>query len=223
MRDTRWQRTGESFGEDPYLISRLAVVTFRAFRGEDDGYKYKKTVGTAKHNISNRRPHGRDHLYTSLRGPISEKIMREIDFPPYKASIQEGNVTEIRSAYSERPTGLSPAWVPCTYSRPLLKGVLRDEWGFEGHITSDCGSITNSKGRFNACECTNILAGAAAASIKPGIDINCGRTNRSKNIMKAIENGWLTEKDFDKNLYNLFKSRFELGLFDPPDMVPYTH
>jgi len=222
MRDTRWQRTEESFGEDPYLVSRLGVAAYRAFQGEDEGMPYRKAVATAKHFVSNRGPYGRDHPYANLQGPTTTRLMREISFPPYQAAIQEGNVGEVMAAYSRRPTGLSPAMVPPSYSEPLLTGVLRGEWGFQGHITSDCGALTGSMGLFNAPLITEDEPGAAAASVLAGIDLNCGSLYGSGALIQAVKLGMVEESKIDSALVRLFASRFNLGVFDPPNMVPYA-
>lgn len=222
MRDSRWQRTEESFGEDPYLISRMGVATFRAFQGEDDGFKYRKAEATAKHFVANRGPFGRDHPYTDKQGPASERLLREISLVPYEAAIQEGGVGEIMASYSRRPTGLSPAMVPSSFSKPLLTGILRTELGFNGHITSDCGAIAESMGLFNAPDMTQTWPGAAAAAVIAGIDVNCGSTLGPDNLGEAVKRGLIKEATIDSAVSRLFTSRFHLGLFDPPDMNPYS-
>ncbi|MCF7803428.1 MAG: glycoside hydrolase family 3 C-terminal domain-containing protein [Candidatus Marinimicrobia bacterium] len=222
MRDARWQRTEESFGEDPYLISKIGVATFRAFQGEDEDVKYRKAEATAKHFVANRGPFGRDHPYTDKKGPISERLLREISLLPYEAAIQEGNVGEIMASYSRRPTGLSPAMVPASFSKPLLTGVLREELVFTGHITSDCGAIAESMGLFNSPEMTNTRPGAAAAAVIAGIDVNCGSMLGSGLLIEAVELGLIEESVIDATVSRLFRSRYNLGLFDPTQMNPYT-
>ncbi|MEJ2629367.1 MAG: glycoside hydrolase family 3 N-terminal domain-containing protein, partial [bacterium] len=169
MRDKRWQRCEESFGEDPFLISQLAARTYKAFQGFGES-KYLKAIATAKHFVSNRGPLGRDHPYAEFSGPASERITREVCFEPYKAAIREGYVGEFMSAYSGRPTGLDWNGNPCAASHLLLTEILRDEWHFKGHVTSDCWAlwqIIESEGYSDE----EVISEA----VRAGVDLVCGR------------------------------------------------
>lgn len=223
MQDKRWQRFQESLGESPYLTSRLAVETFRAFQGENDGFPYRRAVATAKHFVANRGPFGRDHPYATKSGPASMRKTREVAFAPYRAAVKEGNVKELMAAFSGyRPTGLDPFGVPCSYSRWLLTEVLRNEWGFTGHVTSDWGSISSSMDTFEAPSITKSRSGAAATALKAGLNVNLGDIYGSGAVENAIDQGFIKENYVTRATRRLFRSRFNLGLFDPPSMVPYS-
>lgn len=216
MRDKRWQRCEESFGEDPYLISRLAATTYQAFQGTADQSGYLKVIATAKHFVSNRGPLGRDHPSAGLSGPASERTTREVSFEPYKAAVREGHVGEFMSAYSGRPTGLDWNHRPCALSRLLLTDILRTEWHFDGHVTSDCDALAQIR-KSDGYSSEEVISEA----VKAGVDLVCG-WDYAEPIVAAVENGLLHEDYVDQALERLFTSRFKTGEFDPGEMVPYA-
>ena len=216
MRDKRWQRCEESFGEDPFLISQLAATTYRAFQGIDDESGYLKVIATAKHFVSNRGPLGRDHPSAELSGPASERTTREVSFEPYKAGIREGHVGEFMSAYSGRPTGLDWNNRPCALSRLLLTDILRTEWHFDGHVTSDCDELGQLK-KTRGYSSEEVISEA----VKAGVDLVCGQ-DYAEAIVTAVGNGLLHEDYVDQAVERLFTSRFKTGEFDPSERVPYA-
>ncbi len=137
--------------------------------------------------------------------------MRETYLPAFKACVTEARAYSIMGAYN-RTNG-----EPCCASPTLLQQILREEWGFEGYVVSDCGAIADIHLHHKVVDTPEA---AAALAVKTGCDLNCGRTYGA--LLKAVERGLLTETDIDLALTRLFTARFRLGMFDPPEMVPYA-
>lgn len=204
-RDPRWGRTEETYGEDPYLTSRLAVSFVRGMQGSDP--KYLKTVATVKHFAANNSEFNRHNGSSDM----DERTLREYYLPAFRAAVEEAGVYSVMSAYN------AVNGVPCSANKMLLTDILRNEWGFKGYVVSDCDAIHDIWANHHY---VSTPSEAAAVAIKAGTDLNCGGTCQ-KSVGKAIADGLLTEEDVDTALIRLFTARIRLGEFDPPEMVPY--
>lgn len=206
FRDPRWGRGMETYGEDPFLAGRLAVQFVRGMQG-DDPY-YLRTVATAKHFAVHSGPEPDRHTFNAV---VSERDFRETYLPQFEAAVVEGGAFSVMCAYN-RVYG-----DPACASRRLLTDILRHEWGFKGYVTSDCWAVTDihQHHRVAPDEAT-----AAASALSAGDDIACGPEYRS--LPQAVARGLIPEAAVDTALARLLRARFRLGLFDPPDRVPYA-
>ena len=205
-RDPRWGRNEESYSEDPYLLSRMAVAFIKGMQG-DDPY-YLKAVATPKHFIANNEE-VRRHTGSS---DVDMRSLFEYYLPAFHAAIVEGKAYSIMGAYNELNQ------VPCNANTYLLEDLLRREWGFQGYVVSDCGAISDMLFGHHFFKTG---AEAVARSIKAGCDLNCGETYRQY-LQEALDQDLLEVKDIDLAVERVLSARFRLGEFDPPDMVPYS-
>jgi beta-glucosidase len=206
FRDPRWGRGQETYGEDPYLTARLAVAFVKGLQGDDP--TYLKTVATSKHYAVHSGPEQERHHFDAI---ASERDMRETYLPAFEATVKEAGVYSIMGAYN-RTNG-----EPCCASPTLLQQILREEWGFEGYVVSDCGAIYDI---FAHHKVVDSREAAAALAVKNGCDLNCGEVYKS--LLIALEKGLLDDATLDKAVTRLFTARFKLGMFDPPERVPYA-
>lgn len=206
FRDPRWGRGHETYGECPYLTSRLGVAFCRGLEGDDP--KYLKLVATPKHFAVHSGPEGLRHSFDAV---VSEKDLRETYLPAFHACVTEAGAHSIMGAYN-RTNG-----EPCCGSPTLLGSILRQEWGFEGFVVSDCWAVRDFH---EAHHVTANWEQSAALAIKNGCDLNCGCT--FEHIPQAVEQGLLSDEDLDRCLARLFKARMQLGMFDPDESVPYA-
>jgi len=206
FRDPRWGRGQETYGEDPYLTARLGVVFCRGLQGDDP--KYLKAVSTPKHYAVHSGPEADRHHFDAK---ASVRDMKETYLPAFKACVQEAKAESIMGAYN-RTNG-----EPCCAGRTLLQKILRDEWGFEGYVVSDCGAICDI---YKHHRLVDTPEEAAAIAVKAGCDLNCGDTYPA--LVLAAKKGLISEEDIDRALTRLFSARFRLGMFDPPETVPYA-
>ena len=216
FRDPRWGRGQETYGEDPYLTAKMGLAVVRGlqgvgYNGEDLGIsKYRKLLACAKHFAVHSGPEWNRHEFDVENLP--ERDLWETYLPAFKALVQEGKVAEIMCAY-QRIDGQ-----PCCSQTRYEQQILRDEWGFDGLITSDCGAITDFLPKWH-----NVAKDAAEASAKAilaGTDVECG--SEYKNLPEAVRRGDIKEADLDKSLRRLLVARFELGDFDSDDLNPWT-
>ena len=205
-RDPRWGRNEESYSEDPYLLSQMAVAFVRGMQGSDP--YYLKTVSTPKHFIANNEEERR-HTGSS---DVDMRSFFEYYLPAFHQAIVEGKAYSIMGAYNELNQ------VPCNANMYLLNDLLRRKWGFEGYVVSDCGAISDM---IFGHHFFKTGAEAAARSVLAGCDLNCGIAYRIY-LEKALDEGLLEEKDLDRALERVLSARFRLGEFDPPDVVPYN-
>lgn len=206
FRDPRWGRGHETFGEDPYLTSRLGVRFINGIQGHHD--KYLKAAACAKHFAVHSGPEDERHSFNAI---ASAKDMRETYLPAFKACVKEAHVEAVMGAYN-RTNG-----EPCCGSRTLLKDVLRDEWGFEGHVTSDCWAI---KDFHEYHMVTDGPVESVALAMNNGCDLNCGNING--NLIQAEKDGMISEETIERSVTRLFETRMRLGLFDSSSKVPYN-
>lgn len=206
-RDPRWGRNEETYGEDPYLTSRLGVAFVKGLQG--DHPVYLKTVATVKHFVANNEENNR----FSSSSQIPTKQLYEYYFPAYEACVKEANVQSVMTAYN------AFNGVPPSGSRWLLNEVLRKEWGFDGFVVSDCGAIGVMNWQHRV---VNSLEEAAALGVNSGCDLECGTTYK-ENLVQAVEQGLISEPTIDQAVTRVLTARFKLGEFDPIELVPYNH
>jgi beta-glucosidase len=205
-RDPRWGRGQETYGEDPYLTSRLGVAFVKGLQG--DHPRYLKAAACAKHYVVHSGPEALRHEFNAVP---PEKDFVETYLPAFKALVQEADVEAVMGAYN-RTFG-----EPCCGSPYLLQDILREQWGFKGHILSDCWALRDFH---EAHFVTEGPVESAALAINSGINLNCG--DIFPYLTDAVEQGLVSEATIDQRLKTLLRTRFKLGLFDPPDMNPYN-
>lgn len=206
FRDPRWGRGHETYGEDPYLTSRLGVRFIEGMQGKDE--KYMKVAACAKHFAVHSGPEDIRH---SFNAEVSPQDMRETYLPAFKACVKEAGVEVVMGAYN-RTNGEA-----CCGSKTLLEDILRGEWQFKGHVTSDCWAIKDFH------EYHMVTANAVesvALAMNMGCDLNCG--NIYGNLLKAVEQGLVKEETIERAVVRLMTTRMKLGLFDAPEKVPYN-
>ena len=206
FRDPRWGRGQETYGEDPYLTGRLGVAFCKGLQGDDP--KYLKLVATPKHYAVHSGPEPLRHTFDAV---VDERDLRMTYLPAFEACVREGNAYSIMGAYN-RTNGK-----PCCASEPLLNDILRDEWGFEGYVVSDCGAIWDIHANHKVVRTPEE---GSALAVKAGCDLNCGQAYT--HLVKAVEKGLIIEEQIDTAVKRLFTARFRLGMFDPPEIVPYA-
>ncbi len=206
FRDPRWGRGQETYGEDPYLTSRIAVGFVEGLQG--DNPKYLKVVSTPKHYAVHSGP---EPLRHSFDAEISRRDLFDTYLPAFEACITEAGAWSVMGAYN-RTLG-----VPCCASDLLLNQILRKRWGFQGYVVSDCGAIRDIYAGHNYAK---DVAEASAVAVKAGCDLSCGGEYQS--LIDAVKNGMIDEKEIDNSVRRLMMARFKLGMFDPPTMDPYA-
>ena len=206
FRDPRWGRGQETYGEDPYLTSRLGVEFVKGLQGNDP--KYLKVVSTPKHFAVHSGPEPERHRFDA---EVNERDLRETYLPAFRATVTEGRAESVMCAYN-RING-----EPACANTHLLDDLLRGEWGFKGYVVSDCGAIDDIYRRHNFKKSAEE---ASAIAVKRGTDLECGDTYKA--LVNAVKQGLIPEAEIDNALKRLFEARFRLGMFDPPEMVPYA-
>lgn len=205
FRDPRWGRGHETYGEDPFLTGQMGLQFVKGLQGNDPNYL--KVVATAKHFAVHSGPEPLRHEFDAR---ISERDLRETYLPAFRTLVVDGNAWSVMGAYN-RFRGEA-----CCASTEL-SGILRNEWGFQGYIVSDCWAIADI---WKYHKIANDEAEAAALAVKRGTDLECGDTYKA--LPEAVKRGLLTEKDLDVAVGRLLTARFKLGMFDPDEKVPYA-
>ena len=208
FRDPRWGRGQETPGEDPYLNAVMGTQTVKGMQGNDK--KYLKLHACAKHYAVHSGPEPLRHQFDVT---VSMRDLWETYLPAFRKIVKEGNVQEVMCAY-HRYEG-----EPCCGSDRLLQDILRDKWGFSGIVVSDCGAIGDFYNKRNHGTHED-AASASADAILSGTDVECGTSYRA--LTEAIEKGIITEADIDVNVRRILTSRFELGMFDPAEDLPWA-
>ena len=206
FRDPRWGRGQETYGEDPFLTARLGVAFIRGLQGDDP--KYIKAMACAKHYAVHSGPEPERHRFDAE--PL-ERDFYETYLPQFEAAVREGHVGAVMGAYN------SVYGQPACANPLLLTELLRNQWGFGGHVVSDCGAIYDIYGNHRFASTPEE---AAADAVKAGDDLCCGTDYNS--LTRAVTEGLISEAEIDAALSHVLKARFQLGLFDPPSMVPYA-
>ena len=207
FRDPRWGRGQETYGEDPYLTGRMAVQFVRGLQG--DHPKYLKTVATVKHYAVHSGPEPERHSFDAV---VSDRDLRESYLPHFETGIREGGAYSVMCAYN-RVYG-----EPACGSERLLGDILRGEWSFDGYVVSDCGALDDIY-QYHKLVATEIEA--AAMGVKAGTDLDCG-SRVYRTLVEAVQRGLVSEEVIDESVKRLFRARFKLGMFDPPEDVPYA-
>ncbi len=208
VRDPRWGRGQETLGEDPFLSSVLGVQTVLGMQGNDD--KYFKTHACAKHYAVHSGP---EPLRHSMDVSVSMRDLWETYLPAFKALVTEADVQEVMCAY-QRYEG-----EPCCMSDRLLIDILRNKWGYEEIVLTDCDAINNfyNKGQH---ETHPDAKSASVDAVLNGTDLECGRSFQA--LVAALDEGLIKESDLDLHLRRTLLGRFELGMFDPAEMLPWA-
>jgi len=206
FRDPRWGRGQETYGEDPYLTSRIGVQFVKGLQGDDP--HYLKAAACAKHYAVHSGPEAERHRFNA---EVSVRDLRMTYLPAFEALVREAGVAGVMGAYN-RTNGEA-----CCASPYLLQEILRNKWGFEGYIVSDCGAIRDIHQHHQLVETPEE---ASALAVKNGCNLNCGCTYEY--LLSSVRGGLLTEKDIDSALAYLLPIRFRLGMFDPIEDVPYA-
>ena len=206
FRDPRWGRGQETYGEDPYLTARLGVQFVRGLQGNDP--RYFKVIATPKHYAVHSGPEPERHGFDAK---AYERDLRMTYLPAFHDTIVEAKAYSIMCAYN-RTNG-----EPCCSNKKLMVDILRGEWGFDGYVVSDCGAVYDI---WHGHKVVPTETDASALAVKGGTDLTCG--TEYKSLVQAVKNGLITEAEIDTSLKRLMTARFRLGMFDPPEMVPYA-
>lgn len=206
FRDPRWGRGHETYGEDPRLTARMGVAFCRGLQGDDP--VYLKTVATPKHFAVHSGPEADRHHFDA---EVSQKDIEETYLPAFEACVREAGAYSVMGAYN-RTNG-----EPCCGSPTLLQAILRKKWGFEGFVVSDCGAVSDFHLHHHI---TADGAESAAMAVKNGCDLNCGQIYNA--LLMAVERGIIDEEDIDRACGRLMLARMKLGMFDPPEQVPWA-
>ena len=208
FRDPRWGRGQETCGEDPYLNAILGVQTVLGMQGNND--HYFKTHACAKHYAVHSGP---EPLRHSMNVEPTNRDLWETYLPAFKALVKKGNVREVMCAY-QRFEGK-----PCCTSDRLLIATLRNKWGYDGIVVTDCDAINNFYNR-GQHETHKDPLSASVDAVLNGTDLECGKVFMS--LIEGLKKGYIKEADLDGHLRKTLKGRFELGMFDPDELVPWS-
>ena len=207
VRDPRWGRTPETYGEDPFLTGEMGTAFVKGLQGDDP--RYLKVVSTPKHFAANNEEHNR----FECNAVISEKQLREYYLPAYEALVKRGHATSIMASYN------AINGIPSSSNPWLLTKVLRGDWGFEGYVVSDCGGVSTlvEDHHYVATRET-----AAALCLLSGLDLECGDNYYIEPLKKAYKLGMVKDEDIDRAARRILTARMRLGLFDSGEANPYT-
>lgn len=206
FRDPRWGRGQETFGEDPFLTTRMGVAFVNGLQGDDPDYL--KATAAAKHFLVHSGPENIRHEFDAVP---SKQDLHETYMPAFRALVTQAGVEGVMAAYN------AVYGTPMVANEYFLQDVLREQWGFDGYITSDCGGVG---GVARSHHFTKTVSEAAAASLKAGTNLNCGDSYR--HLVEALQDDLVTEELIHDRTKQLFKTRFRLGMFDDPDVNPYA-
>ncbi|MBQ8656428.1 MAG: glycoside hydrolase family 3 C-terminal domain-containing protein [Prevotella sp.] len=209
FRDPRWGRGQETCGEDPYMNAVLGVQTVLGMQGNDS--RYFKTHACAKHYAVHSGP---EPLRHSMNVDPTNRDLWETYLPAFKALVKKANVREVMCAY-QRFEGK-----PCCTSDRLLIDILRSKWGYDGLVVTDCDAINNFYNRGQHETHSDPLS-ASVDAVLNGTDLECGKVFMS--LTEGLKQGLIKESDLDEHLRRTLKGRFELGMFDPADMLPWAN
>jgi beta-glucosidase len=205
-RDPRWGRNGESFSEDPFLVSKIASGFVKGFMGDDP--RYYKSIPTAKHFTANNSEFNRHDGDSQM----DERDLREYYLDPYRNLILRDRIPSIMTAYN------SVNGIPITADTFLVDKIVRKNWGMDGYITSDCGGVNDLYAQHKY---SKTLAEATAAGLIAGVDCNCGSVY-GENAIAALNQQLIKESHIDKALLHIYTIRMKTGEFDPPSLVKYS-
>ena len=210
LRDPRWGRGIETYGEDPYLAARMGVAVVKGLQGPAD-QKYDKLHACAKHFAVHSGPEWNRHSFNAEN--IDPRDLYETYLPAFKALVTEGDVQQVMCAYNRFEGD------PCCGSNRLLMEILRGEWGYEGVVVADCGAIADFY-RENGHRTHANAAEASAAAVRSGTDLDCGTSYKA--LLESVEKGLISEAELDISLKRLLRARFALGEMDDADEVSWN-
>ncbi len=208
FRDPRWGRGQETYGEDPYLTAEIGIEFVKGIQGDDS--RYMLAMACAKHYAVHSGPERSRHSFDAV---ISDCDLFDTYLPQFERVVREGKVAGVMSAYN------SLNGVPASANHFLLTELVRQRWGFEGYIVSDCDAVRDIYGA-QQHHFVKTAEEAAAAAVKAGCNLCCGGDYNA--LVRAVQQGLVTEKEIDEALYHTLWTRFRLGLFDPAEQVPYS-
>jgi beta-glucosidase len=214
FRDPRWGRGQETYGEDPYLTSRMGIAFVTGLQGDDP--KYFKTIATSKHFAVHSGPESTRH---SVDVQVSRHDLEDTYLPAFRSTVIDGKAGSVMCAYN------SVNGQPACANTSLLQEHLRRDWGFHGYVVSDCGAVADV---FTGHHFSKSIEEGAAVSFEAGTDLVCGVPPQQRvklerdGLLNAVKQNLLPEADLDRALQRLFSARFQLGMFDPAILVPYS-
>ena len=210
FRDPRWGRGQETYGEDPYLTSVMGVQVVKGLQGPEDA-KYRKLWACAKHYAVHSGPEYTRHSANLTDVPVRD--FWETYMPAFKALVQDAKVREVMCAYQRLDDD------PCCGSNRLLQQILRDEWGFQYLVVSDCGAVSDF---YTSHKSSSSPITASAKATLAGTDVECGYGYAYRSIPEAVRRGLITEAEVDKHVTRLLEGRFDLGEMDDPSLVEWS-
>jgi len=208
FRDPRWGRGQETYGEDPFLTSEIGIEFVKGIQGDDPNYML--AMACAKHYAVHSGPEADRHSFDAV---VSDRDLFETYLPQFERVVREGKVAGVMGSYN------AIDGVPACANSFLLTDLLRNQWGFEGYVVSDCDAIRDIWGQ-RQHKFVKTPEEAAAAAIKAGCNLCCGGDYAA--LVRAVQQNLVTEKEIDEALYHTLWTRFRLGVFDPVDKVPYA-
>ena len=210
FRDPRWGRGQETYGEDPYLTSVMGTQVVRGLQGPEDA-KYRKLWACAKHYAVHSGPEYTRH--SANLTDVSLRDLQETYLPAFKTLVQDAKVREVMCAYQRLDDE------PCCGNARLLQQILRDEWGFQYLVVSDCGAVSDF---YTSHKSSSDAAHASAKATVAGTDVECGFSYAYKSIPDAVRRGLISEAEIDKHILRLLEGRFDLGEMDNPALVEWS-
>jgi len=211
FRDPRWGRGQETYGEDPYLMSRMGVSVVKGLQGPVDA-KYRKLLACAKHYAVHSGPEWSRHEINL--DDIDPRDLWETYLPAFKALVQEAGVRQVMCAYHRLDDE------PCCGNIRLLQNILRDDWGYQYLVVADCGAISDFYTSHNV---SSDAVHAAAKAVLAGTDLECQWIGHTyKNLPEAVERGFITEQEINEHLMHVLVGRFDLGEMDDDALVPWS-
>ena len=210
FRDPRWGRGQETYGEDPYLTSVMGTQVVKGLQGPEDA-KYRKLWACAKHYAVHSGPEYTRHS-VNLNN-VSLRDFWETYMPAFKTLVQDAKVREVMCAYQRLDDD------PCCGSQRLLQTILRDEWGFQYLVVSDCGAVSDF---YDSHKSSSDAVHASAKATIAGTDVECGYGYAYRSIPEAVRRGLITEAEVDKHVVRLLEGRFDLGEMDDPSLVEWS-
>ena len=203
-REPRWGRTEETYGEDPYLVSRMAVAIVKALQGHGPSVDGDHVIATAKHFAAHGQPEGGTNIAPAN---YSERVLREFFLPSFKAAVKEGGIMSVMASYNEIDG------VPSHANSWLLEKVLRQEWGFKGHVVSDYYGIPQLQDLHHVA---NGKEEAARLALEAGVDIELPDPDCFPLLLRLVREGKVSEASVDKAVARNLRAKFLLGLFENP-------
>jgi beta-glucosidase len=207
FRDPRWGRGQETYGEDPYLTSQMALAFIQGMQGSDP--RYFKTIATSKHFAVHSGPEASRHQFNAN---VSPQDLNDTYLYAFRKTLLPGGAYSVMCAYN------AVDGAPACASTALLQDTLREAWKFPGYVVSDCGAVGDI---YRGHHYADSMAEGAAKAVKAGTDLACGKEYGA--LEEAVQKGYLQESDIDRAVTRLFVARIRLGMFDPPSQVPFSH